>query len=215
MAAVISLDISILLWVKCHIRSLDLLIKSWIYRMTCTIILYWMLQKCQSHEDVLGPEQSHQRFSNRFSWWRHQMEKISALLVFCAGNSPVTGEFPAQRPVRQSFDVFFDLRLNQQLSKHWRRRWFETPSRSLWHHCNVDSIHERNTPYIPFTGIVHMRENFDMVYSCLQNIANRRHVKKCHYMGMKFDYAAVVWHLRVINSMGSDDALMCHWTESS
>ena len=35
---------------------------------------------------------------------------ISALLAICAGNSPVTGEFPAQRPVTQSFDVFYDLR---------------------------------------------------------------------------------------------------------
>ena len=47
------------------------------------------------------------------SWWRHQMEKFSALLVLCAGNSPVTGEFPSQRPVTRSFDVFFDLRLNK------------------------------------------------------------------------------------------------------
>ena len=70
------------------------------------------------------------------TWWRHQTETFSALLAFCAGNSPETGEFPAQRPVRRSFDVFFDLRLKQQLSKHWRRRWFETLSRSLWRHCN-------------------------------------------------------------------------------
>ena len=28
------------------------------------------------------------------SWWRHQMEKLSVLLAICAGNSPVTGEFP-------------------------------------------------------------------------------------------------------------------------
>ena len=39
------------------------------------------------------------------------METFSALLALCAGNSPVTGEFPAQRPVTQSIDVFFDLRL--------------------------------------------------------------------------------------------------------
>ena len=31
------------------------------------------------------------------TWWRHQMETFSALLAFCAGNSPVTVEFPAQR----------------------------------------------------------------------------------------------------------------------
>ena len=40
------------------------------------------------------------------------MEPFSALLAICAGNSPVPGEFPAQRPVTRSFDVFFDLRLN-------------------------------------------------------------------------------------------------------
>ena len=47
----------------------------------------------------------------RISWWRHQMETFSALLAICAGNSPVPGEFPAQRPLTRSFDVFFDLRL--------------------------------------------------------------------------------------------------------
>ena len=50
-------------------------------------------------------------------WWRHQMETFSALLALCAGNSPVTGEFPTQRPVTRSFDVFFDLYLNKLLSK--------------------------------------------------------------------------------------------------
>ena len=51
------------------------------------------------------------------AWWRHQMETFSALLAICAGNSPVPGEFPAQRPVTRSFDVFFDLRPNKRLSK--------------------------------------------------------------------------------------------------
>ena len=36
------------------------------------------------------------------------METFSALLAICAGNSPVPGEFPAQRPVARSFDVFFE-----------------------------------------------------------------------------------------------------------
>ena len=68
------------------------------------------------------------------SWWRHQMETFFALLVFCEGNPPVTGGFPSQRPVTWSFDVSFDMRLNKRLSKH-SRRWFETPSLSLWRHC--------------------------------------------------------------------------------
>ena len=49
----------------------------------------------------------------------HQMETFSALLAICVGNSPVPGEFPTQRPVTRSFDVFFDLRLNKRLSKQW------------------------------------------------------------------------------------------------
>ena len=62
---------------------------------------------------------------------------FSALLAICAGNSPVTGEFPAQRPVTRSFDVYFDLHLNKQLSKQLWGWWFETHSWSLWRHCNV------------------------------------------------------------------------------
>ena len=64
------------------------------------------------------------------------METYSALLAICAGNSPVTGEFPAQRPVTRSFDVFFDLRLIERLSKQSRGWSFETPSRPLWRYCN-------------------------------------------------------------------------------
>ena len=56
--------------------------------------------------------------------WKH----FSALLAICAENSPVTGEFPAQRPVTRSFEVFFDLRLIKRLSKQWRGWWLETPS---------------------------------------------------------------------------------------
>ena len=54
------------------------------------------------------------------------------------GNSPITGEFPSQRPVTRGFDVFFDL-LNKRLSKQWWGWWFEMSSRSLWRHCNVMS----------------------------------------------------------------------------
>ena len=46
------------------------------------------------------------------------------------------GEFPAQRPVTRSFDVFFDLRPNKRLSKQPRGWWFDTSSWSLWRQCN-------------------------------------------------------------------------------
>ena len=64
------------------------------------------------------------------------MKRFSALLAICAGNSLVTSEFPAQRTVMWSFDVFFDLRLNKRLSKQSWGWWFETLSHPLWRHCN-------------------------------------------------------------------------------
>ena len=75
------------------------------------------------------------------SWWRHLMEIFFALLAFCAGNSPVTGEFPAHRPVTRSFDIFFDPHLNKRLRKQWWGWWFETPSHPLWRHCNSCARH--------------------------------------------------------------------------
>ena len=83
---------------------------------------------------------AHGNDKNKPSWWRHQVEALPALLAICAGNSPITGEFPAQRPVTRSFDVFCDLRLNKRLNKQSRGRWFETPSGSLWRHCNDHDI---------------------------------------------------------------------------
>ena len=47
----------------------------------------------------------------------HQMEIFSALLAIWAGNLPVTSQFPLQRPVTRSFDVFFNLHMNRHLSK--------------------------------------------------------------------------------------------------
>ena len=73
------------------------------------------------------------------SWWRHQMENFSALLV--------PGEFPAQKPVTQSFDVFFDLRQNKRLSKQSWGWWSETPSSSLWRHRN-DIIWRRYAKFL-------------------------------------------------------------------
>ena len=81
---------------------------------------------------------THEELIWRFvgSWWRHQMEAIFASLALCVGNSPVTGEFPAQRPVRRSIGVFFDLHLNKRFSKHSWGWWVETLFHSLWRHCN-------------------------------------------------------------------------------
>ena len=74
------------------------------------------------------------------SWWRHQMEAFSVLPVLCAGNSAVPGEFPVQRLVTQSFDVFFHLILKKWWNKQSRHRWFEMLSQSLWCYCNVYQV---------------------------------------------------------------------------
>ena len=85
----------------CHVYLSNLMI--WIQLLPYSI-------KCVTYSILYPNHQWH-------PWWRHQMETFSALLALCAGNSPVTGEFPAQRPVTRSFDVFFGLRLNKRLSK--------------------------------------------------------------------------------------------------
>ena len=101
-----------------------------------------------SHATACAPELPHScnkpseiqnktNWSQQISpWWRHQMETFSALLAICAGNSPVPVEFPPQRPVTRSFDVYFDLRPNKRLSKQSWGWWFATLSWSLWRRCN-------------------------------------------------------------------------------
>ena len=62
------------------------------------------------------------------------MEKISVVLALCAGDSPVTSEFPSQRSMARSFDFVLDLGLNKRLGKQSRHRCFQTPSCPLWRH---------------------------------------------------------------------------------
>ena len=78
------------------------------------------------------------------------METFSALLVIWAGNSPVPGEFPTQRPVTRSFDVYFDLRPDKRLSKQSWGWWFETLSHSLWRHRN-EYVNDQESNYVSIT----------------------------------------------------------------
>ena len=87
-----------------------------------------------------------------YACWRHQMETISALLALCGGNPPVTGGFPSKRPVTRSFDVFFDLRLNQWLRKQVCGWWSEMPSCSLWRHCNESDRYQNITKHSKITS---------------------------------------------------------------
>ena len=94
-------------------------------------------------------------------WWRHQMETFSALLAICTVNSPISGEFTTQRTVTRSFGVFFDLRMNERLSKHLRDWWLETTSRPLWRQSNEwwlrsGTIYIRNLNIKQFCITIHV-----------------------------------------------------------
>ena len=98
-----------------------------------------------------------------------------------------TGEFPPQRPVTRSFDVFFDVRLNKHLSKQSWGWWFETPSRPLWRHSN-DVAHNYSIVIITHTkrcsiinyahNLIHLlrprEDNVAPIYKCIFWNENRR-----------------------------------------
>ena len=94
------------------------------------------------------------------------METFSTLLALCAGNSPVTGEFPAQRPVTRSFGVFSDLHLNKRLSKQLCGWWSEMPLRPLWHHCNVIPMVSEICPCLRKSGQWKMPQGLIGLTSC-------------------------------------------------
>ena len=146
-------------------------------------------------------------------WWPHQMGTSSALLALCVGNSPVTG-------TTWSFDAFFDLRLNKRLSKQSRRRWFETPSRSLWHHCNymhISSVIEISISRISFSG--HQTGHQNKFCACLDSIYGSRVI-----LVMCKNCSDISWHrlnlnqsktncLKNLNSDGFIVWEMCPWSE--
>ena len=75
---------------------------------------------------------------------------IFCVTCFLCGKFTVTGGFPAQRQVTQSFDVFFDLRLNKRLSKNGDTGYLKSllaPKHTsqhggCWWHC--PSLHWRH-----------------------------------------------------------------------
>ena len=98
---------------------------------------YWYLNPCRAMREQSKSSKSIEIWGSQdFARWRYQMETFSALLANCTGNSPVPGEFPAQRPVTTSFDVFFDLHPNKRLSKQWWGWWFEMLSCPWWRQRN-------------------------------------------------------------------------------
>ena len=121
------------------------------------------------------------------------METFSALLALCAGNSPVTGEFPAQRPVTRSFDVCFDLRLNKRLSKRSWGWWFETPSHPLWRHCNAHRAWFCLV-VVSYEPILHVKVDFNGVGKQLYDFHN------FPMAGCAYPYSILSWRVLCFNS---------------
>ena len=90
------------------------------------------------------------------------------------------GEFPTQRPVTRSFDVFFDLRLNKRLSKQPWGWWFETRSWSLWRHRNDKLKLEVHTLNFKYIANLHHLEFFKQWFSMGIVFAI------CHYANSSF-----------------------------
>ena len=117
---------------------------------------------------------SHHISNSMKTWCRHQMETFSALLALCAGNSPVTGEFPAQMPVTRSFEVFFDLRLNKRLSKQSWGWWFER------HRTHYDVIVMINLIVILFLGMM-LLQIFAHVRKLYRSVDKNLDVRKMNF----------------------------------
>ena len=119
--------------------------ESRVYRWECSVQRHYMANHCFVSWQYTGPKS---RLLRRPTSWgimrlkrlNHddviKWEYFACYWVLCEGNPPATAGFLSQRPVTQSLDVFYNLRLNKRLSKQSRCWWFETSSRPLWRHCN-------------------------------------------------------------------------------
>ena len=120
------------------------------------LMLAWTTSSCWTNPGLAGDVETPWRSRDAtvmmspiiFTFWYPVSKGVVFMMTSSNGNifrvtGPLCGEFtgpgefPAQRPVTRSFDVFFDLRTNKRLSKQPWGWWFETPSWSLWRHCNV------------------------------------------------------------------------------
>ena len=145
------------------------------------------------------------------------METFSALLAICAGNSPVSGEFPAQRQVTRSFHVSFDLHLNKLLSKQSWCWWFETPSRPLWRQCNVTTVtlsvaHERDVHFCwtfrPMSYIHSCRRICYFELHCTMLLSETGHVLKS---GVVTDWLTTLTANSDIDVVFNAEIFVFHW----
>ena len=107
------------------------------------------------------------------SWWRHQMETFSALLALCAGNSPVTGEFPPQRPVTRKFDAHF-------WSAPWMNSWVNNREagdlrRHRAHYSDVRAVpcDVRAVHWLKVVGLYTITSEMDFLWHFWRHMATK------------------------------------------
>ena len=84
-------------------------------------------------------------------WWRHQIETFSAnYWPFVRGIHQSSVNSPHKGKCHGAL-VFSLICLNKRLGKQSRRRWFETPSRSLWRHGNEWQAQEVTASWMGYT----------------------------------------------------------------
>ena len=112
------------------------------------------------------------------------------------------GEFPAQRPVTRSFDVFFDLRLTKRLSEQPLGWWFETPPWSLWRQCNGMRYSPSATP---------TRNNHVVCWACVYYIwiaiTPRRSLQSVSRSRMEMTYM----FLSCMKPLLTYKQFLCYW----
>ena len=87
------------------------------------------------------------------------METFFALLALCAGISLVTGEFSYKGQWRGVLMFSLICALKKRLFKQSWGRWFETPSRWLWRHCNgIGVVSWLTLVHKPPQAIFHMNQ---------------------------------------------------------
>ena len=111
------------------------------------------------------------------SGW-HQIETFPALLAICERNSPVTGEFPSQRPVTRSFDVFI-----------WSAP--EQNSGDLRRHRVHDDVNVMNA-YI-YIYICNSWTNDALMLTHFMKIWIKIHLISCKKMALRTSSAVVGW----------------------
>ena len=139
---------------------------------------------------------------DQFQWcfthitgWRHQMKTFSALLVLCAENSPVTGEFPSQGWVNNRDVGDLGAIVLIMASPYWFRvylsRCQSSDGREIW--VNLPALYGfgfsqwettlQNDPQTPISNHNRSQQSASHVHNSWERyilIFDTRHGEWCH-----------------------------------